>query len=301
LDSIGPATWSRGLRRIREFSPDLAVIPWWHIFWAPHFGWLAWQLRRSDIEVLFLCHNVIGHEGGNWQRLIAKSVLSQADRFIVHSSADTSDLSTLLPSASIEMHPHPIHDDFPHPTKLLPRRARTELLFFGFIRPYKGLHVLLRALARLKEHDFRLTVVGEFWQGADQTIELVGRLGLWNKIEIVPRYVSDQQAAEYFARADAVVLPYLTATSSGVIPLAYHYNKPVLVSRLGGLTDVVEEGGTGLVVAPGSDHELADALARVMTTSDWWSAQRIMRMKERLTWKNYADAVLGQAGGKSSD
>ncbi len=294
LDSIRPGTWRRGLRRIREFSPDLAVIPWWHIFWAPHFGWLAKQLQKSHVEVLFICHNLIGHDGGNWQRHVSRAVLSHADRFIVHSAADKDDLLTLLPSAQSAVQPHPIHDQFPPPTNLLHRRAKTELLFFGFVRPYKGLEVLLSALSLLQGADFRLTVVGDFWGGLGRTLRLVKEYGLEEKIEIVPRYVCDEQAAEYFARADAVVLPYLTATGSGVIALAYHYDKPVLASRVGGLTDVVEEGGTGLLVAPGSSQDLADALRSVMNNSSWFSPERIARMKQRLTWDAYVEAVLGK-------
>ena len=210
----------QALRRIEAFSPGLIIIPWWHAYWAPCFGFFARQLRKSSTSVLFICHNVTGHENRAWEGYLSKNTLRHADRIIVHSRQDAFDLLRLLPSAKISIHPHPVFESFPKPKYILPRYSPTELLFFGFVRPYKGLDVLLDALILLKDKDFHLTIVGEFWNGFEQARDLVQRHRLDGKIEFVARYVSDWEAADYFTRADAVVVPYIRATASGVIALS---------------------------------------------------------------------------------
>lgn len=296
LDSVNPLTWAKTLGRIAEYSPDLVVMPWWHVYWTPCFGWLAARLQRSGIKIVFICHNVIEHHGKRWTRLISRMVLAHGSRHLVHSAEDRNELSALLPGATIAVHPIPVFEDFPSPSKSPVRRAPTELLFFGFVRPYKGLDVLLEALTLLKERDFRLTVAGEFWAGATWAARFVEQHDLEGKVEFVPRYVSESEAAEFFARADAVVLPYRTATNSGVVALAYHYDKPVIASDVGGLPDVVEHGATGLLVKPGSPTDLAEALKVVMTGPGWYDADRIAGIKERLTWDSFVAAILGEEG-----
>ena len=294
LDSLNPVTWMQTLRRIKAFSPDLAIIPWWHAYWAPCFGWLARQLRRSDIAVSFICHNITGHENTSLERYLSKFALRHADHYIVHSRQNASDLLRLFPSANIFVHPHPVPRSLPSPKNIFRRRSSTELLFFGFVRPYKGLDVLLNALVHLKDSDFYLTVAGEFWNASNEARDFVERHGLDGRVEIVARYVSDWEAAEYFARADAVVLPYIRATSSGVIPLAYYYDKPVIASRVGGLPDFVEEGGTGLLVHPGSPTDLARALSTIISNGGWYNINSITKMKQKLSWQSFRYVRLGR-------
>ena len=209
-------------------------------------------------------------------------------------------LAKLLPKANISVHPIPLFDSFPNPTKIIPRLSPTEFLFFGFIRPYKGLDVLLEAVTLLKDCDFHLTVVGEFWRDERWATRFVERSGLGGKVEFVPRYVSDVEAAEYFARTDAVILPYRTATSSAVISLAYHYNKPVIASEVGGLPDVIEHGATGLLVKPGSPHDLAEALKTAIKNPGWYKVERITLIKDRLTWDTFVTGVLNECGKNAS-
>ena len=131
------------------------------------------------------------------------------------------------------------------------------------MRPYKGLDVLIDALGLMQDKSIHLTVVGEFWGGRKEIEGQIQQLELQNRVELVPRYVTDQETAEYFARADVLVLPYRSATGSGVLGIAYYYRKPVIVSRVGGLADMVEENQTGLIVAPGSPEALAEAIASI--------------------------------------
>ena len=178
----------------------------------------------------------------------------------------------------------------------LSRRAQLELLFFGFVRPYKGVDVLIEAMAQLRRRDVRLTIVGEFWQGLDATMARVEALGLSGIVDLVPRFVAEQAAAEYFGRADLLVLPYRHATGSGVVAMAVHYGKPVLASRVGGLEDVVLDGQTGYLVEPGSAQALAGRIDRI--TSEELAAMRlpIERLKARMTWDGLVVALLDLFG-----
>lgn len=298
IDSVNPLTWRRAARRALRWRPDLVVLPWWHVYWAPGFGYLARRLRRAGIPVVFLCHNVVEHETAGWKRDITRRVLALGSGYVVHTDIDEKNLLELLPDARTRKHPHPTYDQFPAAVGSLPREHALELLFFGFVRPYKGLDLLLEALALVDPAvDYRLTVAGEFWKGAEETRALIESLGISERVELVSRYLTEEEAAEYFDRAHAVVLPYRDATGSGVVALAYHYDKPVVVTRVGGLPDVVDHGQTGLVVDPDSPEALARAINRLANTDLDAMAELVERYKaEHLTWEGLARAVL-DAGG----
>jgi len=294
IDSINPLSWYRALKRAKEFAPDLVVFPWWHIYWSPCFSWLSTRFRKSGVEVIFLCHNVIEHESAKWKRVLTDFVLSKGSRFIVHTSVDKKNLLERFPDAIVNIHPHPVYDQFPPPVQMLPRRAKLELLFYGFVRPYKGLDVLLCAMNIIKNEDVFLSVVGEFWDGLDETKDYIAKHGLSDKIELLNRYVSDEETASFFSRCDVVVLPYRSATGSGVIPLAYHYGKPVIATHVGGLPDVVDDGKTGLIVDPDSCVMLANAIKKVISGHNFYSEEAILTLKSRLTWPGLANVVLGK-------
>ena len=145
IDSLNPATWNAAFRRIRDHAPDLVIVPWWTIYWAPCFWYLACRCRRAGIKVRFLCHNVGDHETAAWKLALTRAVLRQGDSFIVQAVEEERRLRSLLPNADVTVHPHPIYDQFPNPdpTARLARRGDLELLFYGFVRPYKGLDLLI--------------------------------------------------------------------------------------------------------------------------------------------------------------
>jgi glycosyltransferase involved in cell wall biosynthesis len=292
IDSLNPLTWRSAVGTLRRFAPSGLVIPWWTAYWSFSFHYIAASARRARIPVTFFCHNPTEHEGTLWKRALSKWVLGTTDRFVVHAEHSKRALLEMFPQASILVHPHPVHAHLPEPSGSLARRAALELLFFGFVRPYKGLDVLIDALALLRDADVRLTIAGEFWSGLQDCRDRIASLGLGERIELRPRYHSEAEVAELFARADAVVLPYRSATGSAVIPVAYHYRKPVIATRVGGLPDVVLPERTGLLVDPGSPTALADAIRRM-------SAQRAAAMREdigvlatSMTWEGLARTVL---------
>ena len=292
IDSLNPLTWRKAVARIREFGPSLVILPWWHVYWSICFGYLINTLKHDGIEIAVICHNAVEHEDARWKHWLRNWALAGAGRFLVHSLADQKNLQNEFPGKSVSVHPLPIADQFPQANIELPRRARLELLFFGFVRPYKGLDVLLAAMAELKNEDVYLSIVGEFWQGYEKAANFVESNQLTDQVEIVERYVSDKEAAAWFERADAVVLPYLSATGSGVVPLAYFYNKPVIASRVGGIPDVVIDGATGLLVAAGSVEHLVAAIKAAVGGITFYDPTEMTRMKAGLSWDSYLDELL---------
>ncbi|MDZ7752512.1 MAG: glycosyltransferase [Gammaproteobacteria bacterium] len=291
LDSINPLTWRKAVAVVRSQRPDFVLIPWWTFFLGPMLAYIAWSLRRHGIEVVFFCHNVVDHEAAFWKRALARLVLQRGSRFVVHSHFEEARLRDLVPGAAAVVHPHPIYDQFPEPTADLPRRAALELLFYGFVRPYKGLDVLIEAMSLLHGSDIFLTVAGEFWEGEQELRRRLAASGLDAKVEVIARYVSETDTANLFQRADLVVLPYRSATGSGVIPIAYRYGKPVVATRVGGLPDVVEEGRTGFLVPPESPDALAEVLSSLSRGQLEALRPHVQEFAARLTWQSLASAV----------
>jgi glycosyltransferase involved in cell wall biosynthesis len=292
LDSLNPGSWRKTVAEIASFRADSVIIPWWSAYWTVCSAYLSRQLAELGIPVHFFCHNVAGHGATAIARMAAKMALGRATGFLVQTRSEMLLLQEWLPSAQVAVVPHPVFSQFPGPSESLPRRAGLELLFFGFVRPYKGLEVLLQALTRLPERDVMLTIAGEFWGGADRIRKLVRTNGLSGKVEIADRYVTEMEAATLFSRADALVMPYCSATGSGVLGLAYRYGKPVIASNVPGLAEQVRDGETGLLVKAGSSEQLALALDRMTASRARAMAPAIVEFARNLTWDALAASVL---------
>jgi glycosyltransferase involved in cell wall biosynthesis len=231
--------------------------------------------RNTRIKIIFICHNVVPHEGGGViDRRLALTVLRRGDAMIVHSEQDRLRLLALLPQARVvkaqipsyaglvQHHATALEDKLRHGLGI-PAAAQV-LLFFGFVRPYKGLEYLIQAMARVRAElpDAHLLVVGEFWTAPEFYQGYAREFGVEGCITIVNSYVPNEELQPYFDLADVVVLPYVSATQSAVVQLAFGFGKPVITTRVGGLHEVVEDGVTGLVVPPQDDQALAAAIVR---------------------------------------
>jgi glycosyltransferase involved in cell wall biosynthesis len=275
LDPINPFTWLRLVRRVRADHPDLLVLQWWVPYWTPCLTTIAHLIRRKTrTKIAIVCHNVMPHEGGGFfDRRLALTVLRRGDALIVHSEQDRYKLLALLPEARVVKAQIPsygelIHQADPAGADALRRQLGLQpdtpvLLFFGFVRPYKGLEYLIQALpqirARIPAH---LLVVGEFWSSPEFYERYAREFGIAQHITFVNRYVPNEELQPYFDLADVVVLPYVSATQSAVVQLAFGFNKPVITTRVGGLHEVVHDGVTGLIVPPQDEQALADAVIR---------------------------------------
>jgi len=289
LGAWQPAGVRRAVRRILEHGAETAVLTWWTAFWAPTMGLLARALRREGVRVVFLCHNVADHESTAWKAGLAKWALEAGDAFVVQSRCEAEALEKRRPGARACVYPHPVFSQYPEATRPLSRRAGLELLFFGLVRPYKGLDVLACAMSLLKGEDVFLTVAGEWWV---RDPSLLRALASCDNVEVVDRYIPFAQTGDYFQRADAVVLPYGAVTGSGVVPLAYRYGKPVVATRVGGLPEVVEDGVSGCLVDPGDLEALAAALRSFRAKEPSW-AEGIARVAGRMTWSGLCDTLAG--------
>lgn len=295
VDSINPLTWRIALRRILRSQPDMVLVPVWTFFLGPCLGWMAKSLRRRGVPVTMIVHNVEDHEARPWKRLLSRFQLHQASRFVTHNRAIGDPLARIRPDIPVTVCPHPVYDDYPEAKGTLKRSAACELLFFGIVRPYKGLTIALRAMAAAGVRDIRLSIVGEFWEGRAETEALIRELKLGDRVELVPRFVTDQEAAEHFARCDAVLAPYRSATGSGVVALAQWYRRPVIASDVPGLAEAIEDGVTGWLFPAGDVSALAELIAtRVSRAAAEAMQPAIASANAERSWERFGDAILGR-------
>jgi glycosyltransferase involved in cell wall biosynthesis len=284
----------------KTWQPDRVVVQWWVPFMAPLTAWLLSRARRLGIRSTVICHNVLPHEKSHVDQTLARWALQRADRLFVHTAAQQVLAQRLLPGCSTSVVPLPSYAAF-HSEEWTRDRARAHLglagnvlLFFGLIRPYKGLLDLIEALpAVLSEIDVTLLVVGEIWGEASVYQSRIAELNLQAKVRLIDRYVSNDEAAMYFAAADLAVLPYREATGSAVLQLAFGLGCPVVTTRTGGMSESVEDGVTGFLVAPGDMAGLSHAIVRFFAegrAADFRDA--IAQQADRFGWDRLVAQIL---------
>lgn len=304
LDSLDPLSWGRTARAVAANAPDAVVCHWWQPFFGPALGGVLGGLARRApaCRRVLLCHNVLPHERTRLDLRFARRAFARAEGFLVHSESDAAVLRELLPAARLRVHPHPSYDAFAvdAPTPAAARAAlglapeARVLLFFGYVRAYKGLDLALRALAQLKDEDPALTllVVGEFYEPRARTEALIGELHLGNRVCIVDRYVPNEDVARYFQAADLVLQPYRSATQSGIAQIALACGRPVLATRVGGLPEQIADGVSGLLVPPEDPAALAAAIRRFFTEGlAARLAPGIAAARARFAWSGLAGAL----------
>lgn len=295
-----PRSWQRVVNDWKAWQPDRMVMQWWVPFMAPMTAWLVKRARRQNIRTILICHNVLPHEQSRVDRTAVRWALQGADRLIVHTTAQQRLAQQLLPGHATSVVPLPSYAAF-HSETWTRDRARAHLglmgnvvLFFGLIRPYKGLLDLIDALpAVLNEIDVELLVVGEIWGDAAPYHERVRTLNLAEQVRFVDRYVSNEEAAMYFAAADACVLPYREATGSAVLQVAFGAGVPVVATRTGGMDEAVEDGVTGFLVDPGDVDGLSTAIVRFFRENCGTTFRAKLRnTSERFSWQRLADVII---------
>ena len=262
-----PWTWGRWAKIIAQEQPQAVIIEWWVPFWAPLQITLAKRLRRLGVPVFMDCQNVLPHSPNKLSAAITAYTLGQGEACMVYSQAHQQELHDLLPTMSDALVPYPVYGAMTH-SRMSRTQARQELnvtgpvmMFFGFVRPYKGLSILLRAMAKVRSHlPVSLLIVGEFWRGSDEERRLIEELGLAPYTIVVDKYVPDEALGLYFAAADVLVMPYREPVQSGVLAVAQGFQIPVIASNVGGLSDYIEVGKTGLLVEPNDPTALAKAI-----------------------------------------
>lgn len=259
LGPLNPLTWLRAFKLVKAFSPDVIVIEWWQPFFGPLIGTLTRWFRRRGFARIIECHNVFPHERSPLDRVLVKYALSTADHFITHSTKDRDDLLAVLPGKNVHVSPLPVLVEFSN--RNAARRDGRTILFFGTVRKYKGLDLLLAAMPKvLSEVECQLLVVGEFYDSIEKYRRLIRKLHIENHVHIDNRYVPNEDVPAMFARADVLVLPYTSATQSGVARIALSNGLPIIASRTGGLSDTVSDNVNGLLFPVGDAEKLADCI-----------------------------------------
>jgi glycosyltransferase involved in cell wall biosynthesis len=276
IDPFYAWTWQQCARRILEKKTDLVVLQWWTTYWTMPFAYLARWCHRHHIPVLYLIHNVLPHEEKSWDRGMAKLALSPADGFIVQTAREQERLLALLPEAKSQISPHPAYtmltnqrmDRAAARQKLGLPVEGTLLLFFGIVRPYKGLRYLIEALSLLRNEGRQpsLLVAGDFWEERSLYEKQIAAAGLSEQIKLDDRYIPDEDAAIMFSAADALVAPYVGGTQSGVAGIGVGFGLPMIV------TEQIASGlGEGkfvsvLIVPPGDAQALAQAIKELISS-----------------------------------
>ena len=247
-----------------------------------------------------ICHNINPHENQSFTRFFTEIFLNKIDRFMVMSESVKSDLLTFIPNAKYKLTPHPIYNIFGNvidkelAKKNLGITAKNVILYFGLIREYKGLDILLNSIPRVKEglNDFIVIVAGECYENVNKYYDIIEKLGIQNSVDLQFKFIPDNEVTNYFSAADVVALPYRTATQSGITQIAYNFNRPVIVSDVGGLSEIVPNEKVGYVVEPNAD-EFAKAIVRFFKEDKFDEfSENVSNHKKQYSWDKFAANLM---------
>lgn len=305
INSMNPLNWLSVGRELRRLRPDIIVVRFWLPLMGPALGTILRQVRKNrHTKVIAITDNVIPHEKRPGDRPFAKYFLNSCDAFVTMSEKVMKDLRGFQPAKPAIQVAHPLYDNFGAPISQEAARQALRsrgvaigdhdrvLLFFGFIRRYKGLDILLDAMAdkRIGELGIKLMVAGEFYEDAAPYREQIQRLKIADRLLLHTDFIPDSEVRDYLCAADAVIQPYRNATQSGVTPLAYHFEKPMIVSNVGGLPALVPHEKVGLVAEP-NPTAMADAILRFFVLGGSYFLSALQSEKEKYSWSRLVETI----------
>ena len=274
VNSINPVSWIQTAKRIEAFNPDLIVFDWWNPFFGPALYSISLFLKnRFKNRVLFITENVISHEGRWMDRFLTRIGLRHATAFLALSDNVIRDLDVLRNDRKVFRSELPVYDCYDDLQKFNSENEKRSLgfnkndkviLFFGYVRKYKGLDILIRSFPGLIKDlpDVKLLIVGEFYDDPESYLSLIDNLNLKPFVTIINQFVPNEEVGKYYSAADVVVLPYRTGTQSGILNIAYGFERPVIVTNVGGLAESVDHELTGLVIQPDSPEAIHAGIKR---------------------------------------
>lgn len=304
INSINPMNWMNTGNRIRKEKPDMVVVRYWLPFMGPALGTILRRVRKNGHTIIIcIADNIIPHEKRIGDRAFTKYFLKSCDAFITMSEKVMNDLRTFEKEKPARLVPHPLYDTFGEIISKsearkflgLPEQDKI-ILFFGFIRKYKGLDLLLEAMAdeKIRQAGIKLLVAGEFYEDQRPYMAMMERLKLHDRLIVRTDFIPDSEVKYYLCAADAVVQPYRSATQSGVTPLAYHFERPMIVTNVGGLPALVPDGKAGLVAEPNA-ASIAEHILQFYETGDAFFIPHLRTEKLKYSWTNMVNTIIDLA------
>lgn len=270
INSINPLTWVSTASKIIKENADLVIFDWWHPFFGPcHFSISSFIEKKYKGRILFLTENFVSHEGSFIDRMLTKIGLSQADMFLALSDKVIKELKDTAGKRKVYKSELPVYDCY-NSNESENSDLKKEfgykdtdkvLLFFGYVRKYKGLDILLKSVPLLSE-EYKLMVVGEFYDNPEEYLNLIKELGITERVKLINQFIPNEEVGKYYKASDLVILPYRSATQSGILNVAYGFGKAVIVTNVGGLGEFVKPEKTGLIVKPEMPEEIAKGVVK---------------------------------------
>ena len=302
IDSINPLTWFSTGNKLAKKNYDLVIFRFWNPFFAPALGVIAGIIKKksSQTKLMSLCDNIFPHEKTPFAYFLTTYLFDKLDGHIVQSSQTENELQEVVENPVYEKRFHPIYTNFPKKIDKITARkklglsAKNIILYFGIIRDYKGFDILLNAIAELKDSglDFHLLAGGECYGSDEKYTQLISNLGISDYITWHNKYIPDSEVSNYFSAADVVALPYRTASQSGVTQMAYSYDLPVIVTKVGGLPEIVDEGQSGFTIEPDNPKELANILEKNLEAGTFLEmATYIKKFKQKFSWEYFVNGI----------
>ncbi|MNN14861.1 D-inositol 3-phosphate glycosyltransferase [compost metagenome] len=302
VNSINPLNWFKVGGELRRAKYDLLIVRFWMPFFGPCLGTIQRQVRKNKhTKIVCIADNIIPHEQRFGDKLLIRYFLKSVDACVTMSKSVLADLKMLSPQMPAVYTPHPLYDNYGlHLSKLDARKLLNidqqdrVILFFGFIRQYKGLDILLEALAdaRVRDLNIKLLLAGEFYGDPAPYLALIKKHHLEKSIYMHTDFIPNQEVGRYFSAADCVVLPYRSATQSGITQVAYHFDLPMIVSNVGGLPELVQDGYVGYVVEP-NVNSIAEGIASFYRhDKEAQFRTNIIDEKKKYSWDTFGKELL---------
>ena len=299
LDTANPFSWIKTVKAVKAWDPDILVMRYWMPYFAPCLGFVARHIGPR-CKVIGILDNVIPHEKHFFDTPLTRYFLSGVDGCVTLCNEVGEDLERIKPGAVRTVQPHPIYSHFGEKMAredaedmLGLQHGMKNILFFGLIRDYKGLDILLEAFDRL-DQDYQLIIAGEPYGSFEKYERMIDRSPGRSRIHVFPKYIKDSEVSRYFSAADVTVLPYRSATQSGISAIAYHFDTPMIVTEVGGLKEAIGNRGTGIVTPDHTPECIAGAVKKYFSTPGLKTefVENIHLEKERLGWTRFADDLV---------
>ncbi len=301
IDSINPFSWISTSKRILNLNPDLVIFAYWLPFFALCFSSIAKRIKKgSKAKTLALCHNIIPHEKRFGDKYLTKTFLLKIDYFITLSDEVKKDLELFISKPKCKVLTHPVYSRFGESVskeeaiQKLNLTNANYILFFGFIREYKGLDILINAMSMIKDYpDLKCIVAGEFYEDEKPYSDLINNLGLTENFIFFKEFIPTEKVKYYFSAADVVILPYRCATQSGIVQIAVNFSKPVIATNVGGLAEVIQNEKMGYIVEKENPYELAQAIKKFYSEGKAMElSNNISGLSEKFSWKNFVKGMF---------